>query len=152
MALGKIGAALALFCLLSGALATRELHGERAAAAAWGQQGAASCRRWYVLRRRQRQSGLSSRLLGKPPPGCFDGMHALVTFVTCTDAAMGGMDMSGGSGSGMLMGGAGSGNMSDPCYSTPSEAACADFQRSDTGEGRGSGGTRHTFTPCCRAE
>ncbi len=37
-------------------------------------------------------------------------------------------------GSGMQMGGAGSGNMSDPCYSQPSDAACADFQRSDAGE------------------
>ena len=143
MALSQIGVALALLCLLSGAFATRELHGERAAAAAWGQQGASSCRRWYVLQRRQRQLRLSLRLRGKPSPRCFDNMHALVTFVTCTDAtAMGGMDMSSGSGSGsgMLMGGAGSGNMSEPCYSTPSEAACADFQRSDAGEQGGSGG------------
>lgn len=36
-------------------------------------------------------------------------------------------------GGGMQMGGAGSGNISDPCYSTPSDPGCADFQRSDEG-------------------
>lgn len=36
-------------------------------------------------------------------------------------------------GGGMQMGGAGSGNMTDPCYSTPSDPGCADFQRSDEG-------------------
>lgn len=56
-------------------------------------------------------------------------------------------DMAGMDG-GMMMGGAGSGNMTSPCYSDPSNPDCAAFTRSDEGEagqrrgevkGRGSG-------------
>ncbi len=35
---------------------------------------------------------------------------------------------------GMMMGGAGSGNMTSPCYSDPSNPDCAAFTRSDEGE------------------
>ncbi len=37
MAVGKLGLALALLCLISGSVVARELHGERIVGAAWGQ-------------------------------------------------------------------------------------------------------------------
>lgn len=152
MARAQLTAAFALFCLLAQALAARELHGGCSSRASW--RGWRR-RAWVapplppLVRAATRASAKQHILLWATSRELLTvTWHGLCQNPPVTEAGdMTGMDHGGmmmgvnaTNSGGMQMGGAGSQNMSDPCYSKPSDAACAEFQRSDEGGRRACGG------------